>query len=362
MSSPCALFVLPRLYHMEKPPIAPGPGPVAQNPPQNPAANEISAAPAPKHESARDLAHEQPDEPPGYHGLIHREVVLCNGLFDTNLKAFASYESYRMFKDFSKPWKSSEQFQRAKYNQNLTKGLPLIVSKRVFNWGFGEVRYMKLYDVRTSPESPDRLYTKCDNRFMALVMKKRFLRYTRFRLIVADSEVVIFYHHLLQIMDFKHDDKRFRFIKTDLNRVNLNHFAYDLVSLKDGQPSLVDELTTSKKIAHSNVLLGSRIGYTFGFRPKSVKGHDLLSPRLWGKLQLCKRDALFTRTSRTCSFCLFNPVPVDLNMNSSVDATTHILTAVSLVLKSFELDLMVQNAPVHPPFSTGGTQAVYATL
>lgn len=302
-------------------------------------------------------------QPPQYNGLQFREIIICNSLFDTNLKAFASYESYRMFKDFSKRWMSDGEFQRAKYNQNLTKGLPLMLSKRVWNWGIGDVQYLKLFDCLTSPEAVDRLYHRADNRLIAMIFKKRFLRYTRFRLVIGGSTIVIFYHHLLEIVDFEYDNKRFRFVKTDLNRVNLNHFAYDLFLLREGQPSLLDNMTAKMKVASSNCLLGGVFSYAFGFWSTAIKDHEITSPHLWGKVQSCKRDALFSRTAKTCSFSLFSPVPPDLNMNSSVDKTSFVLTAVCMVLKSYEFDLMVQNAPVHPPFSTGGGgSTVYTAL
>lgn len=307
---------------------------------------------------------EAPTLPPLYRGLEYREIIICNSLFDTSLKAFASYESYRMFKDFSKSWMSKGEFQRAKYNQNLTKGLPLMLSKRVWNWGVGDVQYLKLFDCLTSPEAVNRLYHKADNRLVATIYKKRFLRYTRFRLVMAGSTIVIFYHHLLEIADFEYDGKKFRFIKTDLNRVNLNHFAYDLFLLGADQQSLLDKMTANFKVANSNNLLGGVFSYMCGLRPSSIREHDLVSPHLWGKIQSCKRDALFSRTAKTCSFSLFTPVPPDLNMNSSVDKTSFVLTAICLILKSYEFDLMVQNAPIHPPLSAGGghNSTVYTAI
>lgn len=302
-------------------------------------------------------------EPPSYGGLAFREIVLCNGFLDTNIKAFSSYESYKMYKDFSKPWISPEQFRRAKYNQNLTRGMPLILSKRTWNFGLGDVRYLKLFDCLTCPEARDRLYQRADNRMVATVYKKRHIRYTRFRIEWCDERepVVLIYHHLLEILDFELDGKRFRFLKTDLTRVNLNHFAYDLFVLADEQPSLTDEMM-NMKVSSKNKLLGSRLAYAFGIRPSAMSEYDLVLVHLWGKLQSCKRDAFFTRTSKTSTFSLFTPVPVDLSLNSSVNNTAFVLTAVTIVLKSFEFDLMVQNAPMYPPLGVNGSHTVYASL
>lgn len=300
--------------------------------------------------------------PPSYEGLSYREVIICNGFFDSNLKAFPSYESYTMFKDASRFWKTDEHFQRVKYNQNLTKGIPLMLCKRVWNVGIGETKYLKLLECATTPHEKDRLYNKTDNRFVATVFRRRYLRYTRFRLSFAESEVIMFYHHLLEIMDFEFNGERFRFFKTDLNRAHLNHFAYDLFRLPNGQVSLVDEMDANRKISKKSPLLGGRLRYVLGMRLCGLTDCELMSPHLWGKFQTCKRDAIFTRTTKTCTLSLFSPVPADLNMNSSVDKRSYVLTAITMILKSFEFDLMIQNTPVMPTFNPGVGLTLYAPL
>lgn len=309
-------------------------------------------------DGTEELASES-SAPPSYSGLTFRELVLCNGMFDGDLKVFCSYENYRLYKEFSKRWVSNELFERAKYSQNLTKGLPLLVAKRSWNPGFGEIKYLKLYVCPSTPEVNDRLYKSSDDRLIATVYKRSFLRYTRFRLqYLSQDTIVMFYHHLLEIMDFELDGKRFRFYKTDLSRANPNHFAYDFFLLSDDQPSLLDQMTAKCTIAKSNRLLGNFVDHILKIRMDSIQDNELVSPHLWGKFQSCKRDALFSRTAKTCTFSLFTPVPPDLNLNSSVDRMTMAFAAICSILKNLEVDLGAQGTPVVSPFRAGPTQNV----
>lgn len=292
-------------------------------------------------------------EPPSYSGLAFRELILCNGIFNGDLKIFSSYDNYRLYKDFSKQWISAELFERAKYNQNLTKGLPLMVAKRAWHPSFGETKYLKLYVCPSTPDIKDRLYKSNDDKLIATVFKRSFFRYTRFRLKYSNNTIVIFYHHLLEIMDFEYNGKRYRFYKTDLSRYNPNHFAYDLFMLTDEQPSLLDQMTAKFTIAKENKLLGDYLDHILKLRMDSIQDGELISPHLWGKFQSCKRDALFSRTIKTCIFSLYTPVPPDLNLNSSVDQTTMMFTAICSILKNLEIDLGAQGTPIISPFRAG---------
>lgn len=297
-------------------------------------------------------------DPPSYSGLSFRELILCNGMINGDLKAFSSYENYRLYKDFSKRWITPELLERAKYNQNLTKGLPLLVSKRAWNLGFGDFKYLKLYECLSTPEETDRLYKSIDDRQIATVSKSNFFRYTRFRLQYSPNHtIVIFYHHLLEIMDFEFNQKRFRFLKTDLSSMNSNRFAYDFFLLAEGQPSLLDDMTTKCTIAKSNKLLGTFMEHMLRLRLDTIPDTELISPHLWGKFQSCKKDALFSRTVKTCTFSLYIPVPPDLNLNSSVCEMTRVFTAVCLILKNLEIDIGSRRSPVVSPFAAGPPNA-----
>ncbi|WPK25343.1 hypothetical protein PUMCH_002654 [Australozyma saopauloensis] len=281
-------------------------------------------------------------QPPAYAGQTFREIVFCDGLFGSDTKAFPSYDSYRLFKEYHSIFRSNDGFETAKADQNLARGLPLMVSKRSWSICGGDHKYLRLYEALPSPEARDRLYDKADDRKIADVRQKCYLRYTRFRMTMTDgTKVIFFYHNSLRILDFEFQGGRYRFSKTDNGY--RTHFSYDLFLLHPQQPSLIDGMTNSEQIADSNPLLGSRTRYSFGMKPKGIKYQDLVSPYLMGKFQSCRSETFFSKTNKASTLMLFSPISGDTSTNTSVDLLSLQLTAAAIILKNHEYDMRSNN-------------------
>lgn len=288
-----------------------------------------------KHLSPGYPAQAQSQYPP----MVLQEFIITNGISDRNLKVFPSEKSMQMYKEYKKLSRHDPAFERAKQNQNLTYALPLAISKRSLSIGLGDTTYLRFLECLPSPEAPDRLYDRVDNRHIGEVLRRKFLGYMRYRLQIKGVEIVIIAHLRLPILDFQIQNERFRFVKTVVPTFNPHRFHYELYLLSPDQPSLVDNMDSSLKVQSDNPLLGSHLLNIFPFKWHPSDRSKYTSPHKWGSYDYFSSWELFTRTRKCSTFSMYtNAVGVE-DANSAVEFRTLIIVTITFILQSIEDDL-----------------------
>ncbi|GEQ70630.1 hypothetical protein JCM33374_g4308 [Metschnikowia sp. JCM 33374] len=278
-----------------------------------------------------------PYAPPGYPPMKLQEFVFTGG--NQDLKAFATDNSMRMFKKYNRLGRNHPDFARAKQNQNASKGLPLLLSRRSTRIGLGDTTFLSLFEAVPSPEARGRLYDKIDNRHIGEVLRRKFISYCRYRLQIKGVEVVIIAHRFLPIIDLKINDERFRFIKAVSPARKPDRFLYNLYLLLPEQTSLVDNMDSKLRVKKGNPLLGGTFHNLF---PNPFSRHDrskYTSPHKFGTFKYDVSREMFTRTRRCSALSMYTSATVDPNSNNTVEFRSFILVAATLILQSVEIDL-----------------------
>lgn len=264
-----------------------------------------------------------------------REFIICNAALST-VKVFASERSLEMYKAFKRLSKNDPGFRSAKEFQNNSKGLPLLICKRGFHFALSDVKHFSVYECLASPEASDRLYDKADDSKVGQVMKRTYISYARYCLNIWGNEVIVFLHNRLPIVDFKLNEKKFRFVRSPRPIITPEHFVYELYLLAPEQVSLVDEMTADHKVNKNNPLLGSKLKNMLTFQWSSDRSKFTSSVK-WGKFEYLD-SYTFSRTRRASKLTLFTNPMVDLDCNKSVEIESLSLLAVTLILKYYEDD------------------------
>lgn len=267
--------------------------------------------------------------------LCMREFIITKS-FSSNLKAFASKASLDMFKHFKGLSPQQQNFFRAKELQNQSKGLPLLVLKRVHELGLGDTKYMKIYKCLPSPESRDRLYDKVDNSIFTVVYKRTFPSYIRFSLKFDNStEIIMILHSRFPIADIAVGDKRYRFVRDRSYFMSTGYFMSDLYLLPPDKVSLTDDLTSDKKVNKRNKLLGNLIKNVLA--PVSFKSTtEFTSQFECGKFV---NDHLprFGNDHKNSSFSVLS-TDCDFDSNNAVRFEDIVLICACMILTNHDID------------------------
>lgn len=277
------------------------------------------------------------DEYIGFPTLL-RQIVFTKS-FTYTLKVFLSEANLKMYKDFKGLSSTNPKFGHAKQTQNKGKGMPLLVLRRAYGFGFGDTSFTKIYKCMLSPESSDRVYHKVDECLLAEVRKRSFPSYVRFRLKFETIEVVLILHRRYPIADFSVGGKRFRFLR-DRSFFDLaGRFSTELFLLGMEQTSLIDNITSDLKVDKNNELLGNsllNIVAPVSFRPLA----EFMSPYKLG--QLNNVILRIGNDHRSSTFSLVPNGMCDLDDNASVDFESIAILCAALVLNLH--DEIEQNA------------------
>ncbi|GEQ70421.1 hypothetical protein JCM33374_g4098 [Metschnikowia sp. JCM 33374] len=294
---------------------------------------------------------ETEDTPPSYSDIqpplqIQEFVFRFAG---DRFKAFPSEKSMEIYEDakkLSRSRKHTAQFFQAKEYQNQSIGLPLLVAQHSSSMGLGETDYLTLFDCKSKPEQPNKLYSKKDDQKVARVHMQSFLGYRRFRIQFAEVNFLVFSHLRHPIVDFNIGNERFRFVKLLNRSEGLSSsvpFLYKIYLLDSHQPSLVDNLNSDLTINKTNPLLGSRTRNFFGRTPRPSEQASYASSFEYGTLEGIS-GGLFSKVKKCATLRLHNPVSGCHDANDSVDFKAGVFVAVSLVLQTQDMQRDRANA------------------
>ena len=288
-----------------------------------------------------------PVAPPSYPAMEMQEIILTKGLTGMSTRAFASENSMRLYKEYTKLLKKHQDFPRAKQNQNNSIGMPLIVSKRAMNLGLGDSTFLKFFECAPAPEAADRLYDKVDNRPIGEALKRKFIGYDRYRLHIKGVETVVIAHTRLPIVDLQINNERFRFVKAVTPLMNPDHFVYELYLLSPEQKSLVDDMGSSLKVTKSNPLLGGQLHNFFPLKLGPSDRSKYVSLHKVGVFEYHRSWEMFKQMKKCLVFSMYTFAAGNPDSNNAVEFRTLILVAVTLILQSHEDDLQGGRAAVN---------------
>ncbi|GEQ66354.1 hypothetical protein JCM33374_g17 [Metschnikowia sp. JCM 33374] len=290
---------------------------------------------------ANHNASEPPENlPPSYMSLQPqfqtREFIfrLAGGRF----KAFPSEKSMEIYENAKRllnSSKSNPDFVRAKEYQNLSIGLPLLISRRSSSIGV----YLKLLDCEPTPHKPDNLYCRNDAREVARVHRMRFRRYHQYVIPLENEEIVVFLHLRSDIADFKIGDQRFRFLKA-LSKSERPHtkapLFYNIYLLDPHQPSLVDNMDSSLRVHKNNPLLEISNRKKVGGISCFAEREAYTSSCQYGYLEGCR---VSHRNKKCATLGLIDEGSGNRDSNDSVDFKSFVFVVVSHILQNHEQDL-----------------------
>lgn len=279
-------------------------------------------------EKSRYSEHRNSVDDYGSPGALRRFVFTRS--FTRTMRVFSSEENLRLYKQFKGKSVSDNLFPLAKQTQNQSKGMPLLVQRRGYGIGLGDISFLKIYQCLPSPESRDRLYDKVDDFLFAEVKKRAFPSYDRFRLKFESTEIVMILHRRYPIADFQVGQNRYRFVR-DRSLIGPDgYFSSDLYLLDQNQDCLVDNLTKDLKVNKNNKLLGNsarNLLLPVSFKPLA----DFISPYQLGQLV----NTIFLGIGmerRDCTLSLVSNGVRDFDDNSKVEFEAIVIICASLVL------------------------------
>ncbi|GEQ70420.1 hypothetical protein JCM33374_g4097 [Metschnikowia sp. JCM 33374] len=292
------------------------------------------------------------EDPPSYSSspieLQTHEFVIRDS--SGKLKAFPSEKSMHIY-EFSKRHSHLQRhdplFIKAKGYQNMSVGLPLLISHRRSRLGSGEYVYSKFFECKPTPNDGDKLYDKGDDRQIGHVLLKEFVGYHRYIIRLKDTEVVVFVHKRLPIADFKIGNERFRFVKAykePEGPIPRTPFFYQMYLLAPHQPSLIDNLDSCLRVQTNNPLLGLSARNIFRGSTPQPELDDFVSPYSYGSLEACRHGGRFSRNKKCATVKLNACISGNPHSNKDVEFTSLIFVAVSLVLQHHEMDIQQKRA------------------